>query len=324
LPYPLFESTPHDLAIISSLINVHRDVGLDVLHAHYALPHALSAMAARTAAVSMTERPVPRMVTTLHGTDITIVGRDPSYAPLTQFLISASDASTAVSESLARDTEKLFCTKTLDGCAIEVIPNFVDLRRFHPGVAPERTKDSPFSAVHVSNFRAVKRVPWLIEAFAKASQGTNACLTLVGDGPDQGNCMRLVEELGIGDRVCFLGMRDALPELLAPADIFLLTSREESFGLSALEAMACGVPVLATAAGGVPEVVKNDINGWLTAIEDQEGFSDILRAKISDRAALKEVGLSARTYVEQHFSLEHVVGLYENLYRRLLAKSKVH
>lgn len=321
LPYPLFESTPHDLAIISSLINVHRDVGLDVLHAHYALPHALSAVAASTAAQTMPERSVPRVVTTLHGTDITIVGRDPSYAPLTQFLISASDAATAVSKSLALETEKQFCTKSMDGCTIEVIPNFVDLQRFHSGVAPARELGSPFQAVHVSNFRSVKRVPWLIQAFARATEGSDARLTLVGDGPDQGACVRLTEQLGIQARVCFLGMRDALPELLAPANIFLLTSREESFGLSALEAMACGVPVLATAVGGVPEVVEHGVSGWLSDADDLEGFARTLREKINDPEGLARVGSSARAHVEAHFSLERVVGQYEALYRRLLAKT---
>jgi len=321
LPYPLFESTPHDLAIISSLINVHRDVGLDVLHAHYALPHALSAVAARTAAQTMPERPAPRMVTTLHGTDITIVGRDPSYAPLTQFLISASDAATAVSKSLAMDTENQFCTKSVDGCTIEVIPNFVDLQRFHPGVAAPKQPGAPFQAVHVSNFRSVKRVPWLIRAFAMATEGSDACLTLVGDGPDQGACVRLTEQLGIQERVCFLGMRDALPDLLAPANIFLLTSREESFGLSALEAMACGVPVLATAVGGVPEVVQHGISGWLCEADDLEGYAGLLREKMNAPGELEAVGKSARAHVEEHFSLERVVGQYEALYRRLLEKA---
>jgi len=322
LPYPLFESTPHDLAIISSIINVHRDEGLDVLHAHYALPHALSAVSARTAAESMAERPAPRMVTTLHGTDITIVGRDPSYAPLTQFLISASDAATAVSKSLAQDTMNHFCTQAMDGCTIEVIPNFVDLKRSRPGPQKAQGKNGPFQAVHVSNFRGVKRVPWLIEAFAKASEGLDAKLTLVGDGPEQGACLRKVEELGLGGRVAFLGMRDALPELLAPADIFLLTSREESFGLSALEAMACGVPVLATGAGGVPELIQEGVNGWLCSVDDQEGFAKSLRAKIVGRNKLAGVGRTARAHVEENYSLERVVGLYEDLYRRLLAEAK--
>ncbi len=319
LPYPLFSATPHDLAITSAILSVHRAVGLDVLHAHYALPHALSALVARSAAETDHTRKAPRVVTTLHGTDITIVGSDPSYAPLTQWLISASDAATAVSQSLARDTERHFCIQTGTGCAIEVIPNFVDTELFHPGAGGRPEGDRPPLAVHVSNFRAVKRVPWLIEAFAKATAGTSAQLTLVGDGPDHAASVRRAGELGLSDRVRFLGMRDALPELLAPADVFLLASSEESFGLSALEAMSCGVPVVATAVGGVPEVIESGKTGWLAPADDQDAFADLVRGALSNRDAARAMGERARADVERRFSRDGVVSLYENLYRRVLA-----
>ena len=320
LPYPLFSSTPHDLAITSSILNVHRSQGLDVLHAHYALPHALSAIVARAAAEADHSRAAPRVVTTLHGTDITIVGKDPSYAPLTQYLISASDAATAVSKSLMQDTRELFCIDSQTGCEIEVIPNFVDTDRFHPHGAP-RSVDRPPLAVHVSNFRAVKRVPWLIEAFVEATRGSEAQLTLVGDGPDQAACIRLAGELGVEDRVRFLGERDALPELLAPADVFLLASATESFGLSALEAMACGVPVVSTRVGGVPEVVEHGVSGLLAPADDRSAFAAAIHELLFDSDRVAEMGAAARSRVEEHFTRNHVVAGYERVYRRVLAAS---
>ena len=323
LAYPLFSSTPHDLAITSAILDVHRTVGLDVLHAHYALPHALSAIVARSAAESDPTRPAPAVVTTLHGTDITIVGSDPSYAPLTQYLISASDAATAVSESLARATREHFCVRTGPECDIEVIPNFVDTERFHPGAGGERVPDDPPLAVHVSNFRAVKRVPWLIRAFARASAGTDARLMLVGDGPDQAPSARLVDQLGLGGRVRFLGMRDALPELLAPADVFLLASSEESFGLSALEAMACGVPVVATAVGGVPEVVRDGETGLLSPADDEQAYAARVRELLLDRERSRAMGRAARADVEERFARDPVVTRYENLYRRVRERRAV-
>jgi N-acetyl-alpha-D-glucosaminyl L-malate synthase BshA len=321
IPYPLFHSTPHDLAITSSILNLHRSEGLDIIHAHYALPHAVSAYLARAAAQFDKGRPAPRVVTTLHGTDITLVGNDPSYAPLTQFVIQQSDAVTAVSQHLARRTRENFCAE-IGGvpCAIEVIPNFVDVDLFHPGAAEGRGGAVP-NAVHVSNFRAVKRVPWLLRAFDLATRGTEATLTLVGDGPDHGTCRVLARELEIADRVRFLGERDALPELLAPADVFVLSSSEESFGLSALEAMACGTPVVATRVGGVSEVVDHGVTGLLSEADDLEGFAADLALLLTDSEKARSMGLAARRTAEERFSRNKVVGRYENLYRRLLDRA---
>ena len=316
LPYPLFASTPHDLAITSTILTEHRARGFDILHAHYALPHAVTAFLARAAAGSDRSRPAPKIVTTLHGTDITIVGSDPAYAPLTQFVISASDAATAVSESLARDTREHFCLETGEGCDIHVIPNFVDTATFHPD-AGQGPADGPPHAVHVSNFRPVKRVPWMIEAFAKATEGTDALLTLVGDGPDRAPAQRLVGELGIGNRVQFLGERDALPQLLAVADVFLLASHEESFGLSALEAMSCGIPVVATAAGGLPEVVLHEQCGLLAPVEDQDAFASAIRTLVLDRQRAATLGKAARASVEERFQRDAIVSRYEALYRKV-------
>ncbi len=321
LPYPLFASTPHDLAITSALLTVHRTEGLDVLHAHYALPHTVSAFLARSAAEQDLERPPPRVVTTLHGTDITIVGSDPSYAPLTQFLINASDAATAVSRSLAQQTHDTFCMEACADCHIEVIPNFVDTEIFHPGEGNEFSTAPPM-AVHVSNFRPVKRVPWLIEIFAEATHGTDAHLTLVGDGPDQAAARMRASELGIHERVLFVGERDALPQLLAPADVFLLASEEESFGLSALEAMACGVPVVATDVGGVSEVVRDGETGFLAPRDDRAMYREKLAELLFDSPRAQAMGRAARRDVEVRFSREGVVSQYEALYRRVLERDR--
>lgn len=321
LPYPLFASTPHDLAVTSSVLRVHRDEGLDILHAHYALPHAVSAILARAAAETDPVRPAPRVVTTLHGTDITIVGSDPSYAPLTQYLLSASDASTAVSESLARDTRRLFCPGP-DPCRIEVIPNFVDTERFSPQVEGSKSKKKHPRAVHVSNFRPVKRVPWLIEAFARATQGTQAELVLVGDGPTRSESCERARRLGLGARVRFLGERDALPELLSPADVFLLSSSEESFGLSALEALSCGVPVVATAVGGVPEVIRDGETGLLSPADDLGSFAERIRELLFDPARARAMGAAARLDVLARFARDPIVAQYESLYRRVLARAR--
>jgi N-acetyl-alpha-D-glucosaminyl L-malate synthase BshA len=321
VPYPLFHSTPHDLAITSSILNLHRGEGLDILHAHYALPHAVSAYLARAAAQFDHGRPAPRVVTTLHGTDITLVGNDPSYAPLTQFVIQQSDAVTAVSQHLERRTRENFCSE-IGGvpCPIEVIPNFVDVDLFHPRAAQGLKGTAP-NAVHVSNFRAVKRVPWLVRAFDLATRGTQATLTLVGDGPDQGACRLLARELGIAERVRFLGERDALPELLAPADVFVLSSSEESFGLSALEAMSCGTPVVATRVGGVSEVVDDGQSGLLAGADDLEGFAANVALLFADRERAARMGQAARRAAVERFSRDTVVARYESLYRRLLRRT---
>lgn len=321
IPYPLFHSTPHDLAIASGILDLHQERPLDVIHAHYALPHAVTALLARSAAADrFPERPVPKVVTTLHGTDITLVGNDPSYAPLTHYAIHASDAVTTVSRDLARRTVENFGREGIDCRDLEIIPNFVDVDIFHPGAGGGRSKEGP-TAVHVSNFRAVKRVPWLVEAFAEASAGTNARLMLVGDGPDQNVCRRLARELGVEARITFLGTRDALPELLAPADVFVLTSREESFGLSALEAMACGTTVVATRVGGVEEVLEDGVSGLLSDPEDRAGFAAALGALLRDRPRAASMGVAARERAVEHFERRRVVRRYEDLYARLVGRA---
>jgi N-acetyl-alpha-D-glucosaminyl L-malate synthase BshA len=321
VPYPLFRSTPHDLAITSAILDVHRATRLDILHAHYALPHAVSAYLARSAAESDLGRPAPRTVTTLHGTDITLVGNDPSYAPLTQFVIQASDAVTAVSRWLARETAERFCPRLRNGSSIEVIPNFVDTQRFHPDAGSTHAlcggRRCPV-AVHVSNFRAVKQVPWLVQAFARALSGREARLVLVGDGPEQAASRAAAIEAGVADKVLFLGERDALPELLAPADVFVLASNQESFGLSALEAMSCGTPVVSTDSGGIVEVVEHGVTGLLSPLGDPRAFAANLAALLFDRERAHAMGVAARTVALERFRWEHIVGRYVDLYHRTL------
>lgn len=311
VPYPLFHSTPHDLAITSAVLNVHRNEGLDILHAHYALPHAVSAFLARAAICADRDPPAPRLVTTLHGTDITLVGNDPSYRPLTKFVIEASDAVTAVSEDLARRTRLNFDLGPER--PIDVVPNFVDLELFRP--LEERPAGPPM-VVHVSNFRAVKRVPWIVSAFVRATEGTDAQLVLVGDGPDMAAAREAARPAC--SRIRFLGARDALPELLAPADVFCLASVEESFGLSALEAMACETPVVATDVGGVREVVEHGVAGLLSPVDDQDLFVEHLRSLVVDRERARAMGRAARRLAEAGFDHHRVVGRYEDLYLRLL------
>lgn len=322
MPYPLFQSTPHDLAITSRVLDVHREVGLDIIHAHYAIPHAVSAFLAREAARSYTRFATPKVVTTLHGTDITLVGNDPSYASLTEHVILASDAVTAVSASLAERTRKQF-RATVTPCGIEVIPNFVDLEHFSPNARRglDSIGHSGPTAVHISNFRPVKRVPWLVEAFARATRNTDAHLVLVGDGPDQNECRRVAQTLGVAKRVSFLGERSVLPELLAPADVFCLTSTEESFGLSALEAMSCGTAVVATDVGGVSEVVTHDTSGLLAPVDDQEAYSALLAKVLFEKGLSEKLGIGAREEAVNRFAREKVVRHYEALYQRLVNDS---
>lgn len=315
-PYPLFHSTPHDLAIMSRVLDLHRSEGLDVLHAHYALPHAIGALLVREAARSAGLAPL-KVVTTLHGTDITLVGNDPSYAPLTQYAISASDAVTAVSEDLAARTRANFEDKP--PCGIHVIPNFVDLEEFRPS---EKGSELA-SAVHISNFRRVKRVPWLVDAFADAlrtlrTQGKDAELVLVGDGPQLGEARRVARERDASDRVRFLGLRSDLAELLAPADLFCLASTEESFGLSALEAMSAGTAVLGTRVGGVAEVVVDGTTGVLVDPEDRAAYADAMARLLGDRPAAAQLGAAARDRAVARFDRRSVVEEYESLYRELV------
>jgi L-malate glycosyltransferase len=314
--YPLFEHPPYNLALSVAIQNVVEQHDLDLLHAHYAVPHATSAWIAK----ELLGRDGFRIVTTLHGTDITLVGQDPSFRSLTRFSIAKSDGLTAVSEYLRRETNVHFDIP-LD--AIRVIPNFVDLSKYRrDGYPCHRSKLAAAGEkliTHISNFRGVKRVDDVVSVFARIARAMPARLLLVGDGPDRVKAHETAEAEGVIDRVLFLGKQASVAELLACTDLFLLPSENEAFGLVALEAMACGVPVIATRTGGIPEVVEHGVSGYLAPIGDVAAMAaagiDLLR----DPQAWQRFSEAARRGAEG-FSAEQVVAQYESYYTEVLCR----
>ena len=316
--YPLFEYPPYDLALAVRMHEVVRTHRLDLLHVHYAIPHATSAWIAR----EMLEDggSSVRVATTLHGTDITLVGQDPSFHAITKFSIERSDALTAVSEYLRRETFKAFgCT----GCAVDVIHNFIDPdvydRTKYPTTIRDQVPAGRKVLMHISNFRPVKRVRDVIRIFAHVARSMPSVLVMVGDGPERVTAEKEAEVLGVSDQTLFLGRLDAIAPLLAGADLFLLPTERESFGLSALEALACGVPVIGTRAGGLPEVVRDGVTGALRDVGDVEGMSaaavDILSSSDKWRAMSEAAAADAR----ERFSQAEMVSKYEDFYARVLA-----
>lgn len=312
--YPVFRSPPYSLALAAKLAEVATLYGLDLFHVHYAIPHAASAFLAR----EMVEERRVRIVTTLHGTDITLVGADPSFFRMTRFSIERSDGVTAVSEFLRRETVERF------GVArpIEVIPNFVDTAVFSPARRKELREQLGLGPgallMHASNFRRVKNVRDVVKCFAQVARRACARLVLVGDGPERAPAAVLAEEYGIADRVFFLGNRREIETILPAADLFLLPSSQESFGLAALEAMSCGVPVIAARSGGLPELVVHGETGFLFEVGDVEGMASAaldLIAQPSRRAAMAE---AARARAETVYPMERVVDRYEAHYRSVL------
>ncbi len=308
-PYPLFEREPHELAIASRLLVEHAHEPFDLIHAHYALPHAVVACLVRQAAA----KPAPRVITSLHGTDTSLVGAAPEYAPLVRHALMTSDAITAVSQDLARKALVVFDLPRAR--APKLIPNFVDTERFKPlPFAPK----GPVRVLHVSNFRPLKQVPWLIEAFGQAAQGLQAELLLVGDGPDRAEAEARAQGLGMGPRVRFLGETLHVDKLHASADVFVLASEQESFGLSALEAMASGVPVLAPAVGGLPELLRDGVEGRLTAPGDRAAWVTALRGLLTDEPLRQALAGAARDRAVAQFARARVVDRYRELYRAVL------
>ncbi|HSJ25614.1 MAG TPA: N-acetyl-alpha-D-glucosaminyl L-malate synthase BshA [Longimicrobiales bacterium] len=314
--YPLFEHPPYNLALSVAIQNVTEQHDLDLLHAHYAVPHATSAWIAK----ELLQRPDFRIVTTLHGTDITLVGQDPSFRSLTQFSIAKSDGLTAVSEYLRRETHQHFDIPLGD---IRVIPNFVDLQRYRRDLEPcHRSKLAPAGekiVTHISNFRGVKRVDDVVRVFARLSRQVPARLLLVGDGPDRVKAHDLAEREGVLDRVLFLGKQNSVAELLSCSDLFLLPSESEAFGLVALEAMACGVPVVATRTGGIPEVVEDGVSGYLAPVGDVETMADAATALLQDADTWQQFSRAARAGAER-FSADSIVAEYESFYSEVLCR----
>jgi N-acetyl-alpha-D-glucosaminyl L-malate synthase BshA len=318
--YPLFREPQYILSLANKIVQVARGHDLDVVHAHYAVPHATAAYLAREVVRSSHGRRVPKVVTTLHGTDITLTGNDPSYSQIVAFSIEQSDAVTAVSHSLRAATRREL------GIArdISVIPNFLDCAVHRRLPVPELRKR--FDAddgrtrivIHVSNFRPVKRVPAVVQVFHRIQQQVPARLVLVGDGPELGIARRTAEELGIARLVHPAGAQQEVLPLLSIADVFLLPSAQESFGLAALEAMACEVPVVASDVGGLPEVIEHGVSGFLHPPEDVEGMAASAVALLSDAALHGRVRDAAARRVHEMFCEERVVPMYEALYGAVL------
>ncbi len=312
--YPLLEYFPYSLALAVKQHEVAIREQLDILHVHYAVPHATAAFLAKQ--MLAPERDL-KVVTTLHGTDITLVGQESSFFTVTKFSIERSDAVTAVSTFLRDETYHAF---GCDGCAIEVIPNFVNPAEYFPtddaacrtSLAPAETK----VLMHISNFRPVKRVTDVVRVFAEVRRRMPAVLVMVGDGPERPEAEAAGQRLGVAGDVRFLGKVNAVADLLRAADLFLLPSASESFGLSALEAMACGVPVVGTNVGGLPEVVTDGENGALLPLGDVEAMAARALALL-EPAAWRRARAAAVTRA-QTFASDRVVPMYEALYRRLL------
>ena len=314
--YPLFEHPPYSLALAVALHDAARKYELDLVHMHYAIPHAASAFLARE--MLQGERDL-RIVTTLHGTDITLVGLHPSFQAITQFSILKSDGLTAVSEYLKRETVRDF---QVPAERIEVIPNFVDTDLFRPGREPcHRASLAPGGepiVMHVSNFRAVKRVEDVVEVFARIRAKVAARLVFVGDGPERPRAAQRADELGVRDHVLFLGKHASVDELLPCADLFLLPSENESFGLAALEAMASGAPVVASRAGGLVEVIEDGVSGHLFPVGAVEEMAEAGIRLLTDAAHREAVTTAARGRALTEFSADRVASRYEDFYRRVL------
>lgn len=312
--YPQLRHDLYTLALAAKIVEVAQREGLDVVHAHYAIPHATSAELARQ--VLATEQPARRIrvVTTLHGTDTTLVGVDPAFRPLTRFSVLGADAVTVPSRWLADVTRRHLALP--ESFAIDVVPNFVDARRFSPGAAPPAAHDVPV-LVHVSNFRPLKRVEDVVRVFAAVRARRAARLRLVGDGPARPGARALAASLGLAGEIDFLGERDDLPALLAGADVFLLPSASESFGLAALEALASGVPVVASNVGGLPEVVTDGETGFLHAAGDVAAMSASTLRLLEDGALRARFAAAARARAETLFRVDPAVDRYEAIYRRV-------
>jgi N-acetyl-alpha-D-glucosaminyl L-malate synthase BshA len=319
--YPLFREPQYVLSLANKVVQVAREYPLEIIHAHYAIPHATAALLSRQVLESSGHH-VPRVVTTLHGTDITLVGSDPSFSEIVAYSIEKSDGVTAVSQSLREATHReLNVTR-----AIEVIPNCLDCsiyrRRAVPGLRKRFAPDVATKLViHVSNFRPVKRIDAVLEVFARISRAVPARLLLVGDGPELGTAYRLGRELGISPLVEMLGAQEDVIPLLSASDVFLLPSEQESFGLAALEAMACEVPVVASNVGGLPEVMAHGQTGFLHEPADLDGMAASAVALLVDPALHRRVAEAACARVREEFCVDRVVPMYERYYERMLDAS---
>ena len=319
--YPLFEYPPYELALASRLVDVVRFEKLDILHVHYAIPHASAAFMAKQ--ILMTYGIFIPVVTKLHGTDINLVGKDRTYSPVVTFSINKSDGVTAVSENLRQETFEFFDIEN----EIRVIPNFIDLNRFSlkakdhfkKAIAPAGEK----ILVHTSNFRKVKRTKDVIRIFAKVIEKIPSKLLMVGDGGERTECEQLARDLGVADDVRFLGKQDAIEEILSVSDLFLMPSQSESFGLAALEAMACKVPVISSNAGGLPELNVNGETGFLKETGDIDGMAQDAIYILEDPERLNTFKENALARAKQ-FDLSLILPQYESYYNEVIERSRAH
>jgi N-acetyl-alpha-D-glucosaminyl L-malate synthase BshA len=317
--YPLFHEPQYVLSLGNKLVQVARAFHLDIIHAHYAVPHATAARLAQEV-LEATGLRAPFIVTTLHGTDITLVGNDPSFSEIVAFSIEKSDGVTTVSESLRQSTRVELGVRR----EIAVIPNFLDCGVYRRREVPELRRRYLAGAaklvIHMSNFRPVKRIDAVMRVFAALTKHVDARLLLVGDGPELGTAYRLGRELGVSSRVEGLGAQEAIIPLLSAADLFLLPSAQESFGLAALEAMACEVPVVASRVGGLPEVIDHGTTGFLHPPEDIDGMAESGARLLTDAVLHRLIATAARQVVVQRFCSERVVPMYEAYYEQVSAR----
>jgi L-malate glycosyltransferase len=316
--YPLFREPQYALSLATKIVQVSRRHHLDVVHAHYAVPHAAAAYLARQIMAAHATDRVPKIITTLHGTDITLVGSDPSYSETVAFCIDQSDGVTAVSESLREDT----CDSLGISREIQVIPNFLDITRFRPLSRP-RADRARKRLVHVSNFRPVKRIGALIEVFRRVRQQIPATLVLVGGGPEMPGARAQIAAAGLEQDVEYAGEVHDVVGLFATADLFLLPSATESFGLAALEAMACEVPVIASRVGGLPEVIDDGISGFLHEPEDLDGMVASAVRLLTDDDLHRRMARAGRAVAVERYSADRVVPQYEAAYEQLLQAETV-
>ena len=312
--YSVFQYPPYDIALASKMAEVAEREKLDILHVHYAIPHAVCAILAK----QMSSRDI-KIVTTLHGTDITVLGYDPSLTDAIKFGIEKSDIVTAVSSALVNQTYELINPDK----QIETVYNFIDERIYHKTTdtslkAQLQIRDEEKVVIHVSNFRPVKRVYDIIKTFAKISMVMPAKLLLVGDGPEMSIVCKQVKQLSLEERVIFLGKQENLEELYSISDLMLLLSEKESFGLVALEAMACGVPCIGTNVGGLPEVIHNDVSGYICEVGDVEDIARKAVSLLNDVQLHQKMSIEALETVKTKFKAEHIVEQYEQLYWKLL------
>jgi N-acetyl-alpha-D-glucosaminyl L-malate synthase BshA len=313
--YPLFKFYPYDLALAAKQHEVALHEQLDIMHVHYAIPHAATAFLAKQMLEGVRDL---KVITTLHGTDITLVGQEQSFFSITRFSIERSDAVTAVSEYLRNETFKRF---GCDGCGIDVIPNFINPREYYPARSP--ADRFPIAAegikviMHVSNFREVKRIRDVVRIFARIRAQVPSVLVLVGDGPERADAEEEARELHVDEDVRFLGKLDSTAQLLRSADLFLLPSEEESFGLAALEAMACGVPVIASRVGGLPEVVIHGETGALAPVGAVDTMASAALQLLLDPERAKRAREASIRRAET-LTADRVVPQYEALYQRVL------